>query len=482
MTTAIAPPCDETVGFEDAQKPCTNKTGTLIATILGSSLAFVVGSIVNVALPAMQEAFDTNAAGAQWIINAYLLPVGAFVLIGGALGDHFGRKRLFLLGLSLFTVATVACALAPSLAFLFIARVIQGIGAALLAPNSLAIIADGFSGEARGRAVGTWAAAGAIAGAIAPLLGGWLVDTAGWRWAFGIVIPPALGAFVIGLSALEESRKEQSARAPLDWAGASTATFGLLALIWALTALPIYGVFAVPVLTAFLSGLVLVCAFIFIERKKQARAMMPLSLFESSSFSGISILTLCLYAALGGLIVLLPYMLISVFSYSATLAGAAILPFPLVMALLSRSAGGLAETWGLKRMLTIGPLAVACGFFLFTYVPSTDLSYWLHIFPALFVMALGMAASVAPLTTAVINSVEPDRVGVASGVNNAISRVAGLLATALLGLVLIEAAAGSEQFVSGFRAAAIVGAGLASAGGLVAFVMVGDERKETAES
>ncbi|MEM8772539.1 MAG: MFS transporter [Pseudomonadota bacterium] len=482
MATALAPPCDESVGAHDKSGACANQRGTLIAAILGSSLAFVVGSIINVALPAMQLAFETNSAGAQWIVNAYLLPVGAFVLMGGALGDHYGRKRIFLGGLILFTVATLICAAAPSLELLFAARALQGVGAALLAPNSLAIIADGFSGEARGKAVGAWAAAGAIAGAAAPVIGGWLVDVASWRWAFFIVLPPAIGAFWVGTVAIEESREDKTERAPLDWLGAAAVTFSLIALIWALTAFPQKGVFAPSVMAAFAAGLMLAALFLILEYRKRNRAMMPLSLFANMSFSGISLLTFLLYTALGGLIVLLPYMLIQSFGFSATAAGAAILPFPLIMGLLSRRAGGLSETVGVKRMLTFGPLCVAAGFILFARTPFDSFSYWTDILPALMIMATGMAASVAPLTAAVMNTVDDDHVGVASGVNNAISRTAGLVATALLGLVLINAASGPQELVAGFRNAAIVGAILAALSGAVAFFMIGGNELGSAGS
>jgi len=472
MSTAILPPCDETAGVAGVPTSCTNKRGTLIATILGSSLAFVVGSIVNVALPSMQATFETDAAGAQWIVNAYLLPVGAFVLMGGALGDHYGRKKIFLGGLILFTAATLACALAPALSLLFAARALQGLGAALLAPNSLAIIADGFSDDERGRAVGAWAAAGAMAAAVAPVLGGWLVDLASWRWAFAIVLPPAIGAFFIGLRSIEESRNKSKDMPPLDWTGAASATLGLGALIWSFTAFPQQGITATPVVTSFSVGVFLSLVFLWIEAQKKEKAMMPLSLFRNPSFSGISLLTLFLYAALGGLLVLLPYMLIEAFAFSATAAGAALLPFPLIMAALSRRAGSLAETIGVKPLLIVGPIGVAAGFLLFSRLNNDAFNYWRDVFPALTVMAFGMAASVTPLTTAVMNTVEPSRVGVASGVNNAISRTAGLIATAFLGLVLISVGGNLDELVNGFRNAALVGAALAGASALTALLMI----------
>lgn len=476
MATAIQPPCTERRDRAGSSTSSSgNQTGVLVATVLGSSLAFIVGAIINVALPAMQAEFGMDAAGAQWIVNAYLLPVGALVLIGGALGDHYGRKRLFIAGLCLFTLAALGCALAPSGATLLAARVVLGLGAAMLAPNSLSIIAAAFSGEARGKAVGTWAAAGAIAGAGAPLLGGWIVDLASWRWAFLIVVPIAVVTLIVGLRYVEESRESVTDRTPLDWLGAGLATAALTALIWTMIAAPVRGAFTAPVLVAGLAGVACVIAFLQVEKAKGDRAMMPLALFATSSFIGITLLTLLLYAALGGLIVLLPYMLISSFGYSASAAGAAILPFPLVVGTLSRLSGGLATRIGLRVVLTVGPCAVAVGFLVLSQMPADGMNYWAHIFPGLVVMASGMAISIAPLTTAVMNSVSDDHVGTASGVNNATSRVAGLIATALLGPVLIEAGTGDGAMITGFGVACLVGAGLALASAAASWTLIASD-------
>ena len=490
MTTAFPPPCDEastpgeaaTAGDRGSPAraagppPGDADTGTLVATVLGSSLAFIVGAIINVALPSIQADFGAGAGGAQWIVNAYLLPLGALVLLGGALGDHYGRKRMFLAGLAVFSAGCVACALAPGLAWLLAARVVQGLGAALLTPNSLSIIAAGFSGEARGKAVGTWAAAGAMAGAGAPLLGGWIVDAASWRWAFVVVLPVALLAFVVGLRAIAESREHRDAAAPLDWAGAALATAALAALVWAMIAAPTRGFADPAVIAVAVLGVLLAATFLHLERRKGSDAMMPLVLFATSNFVGISLLTFWLYAALGGLIVLLPYMLITAFGFSASLAGAAILPFPLVLGVLSRLTGGLATRIGLRVALTAGPVAVAAGFGLLSRVPAAQMSYWTDILPGLLVMALGMAMSVAPLTTAVMNSVSDDHVGVASGVNNATARIAGLVATALLGPVLIDAGPDGATLVAGFGVAALVGAGLALASAAASWTLIAPQQ------
>ena len=442
MATATLPPCDET-SRPDASETAggtaaptaepLHETGTIVATVLGSSLAFVVGSIINVALPSMQRDLGTDAAGAQWIVNAYLLPLGALVLIGGALGDHYGRKRLFQTGLIVFTIGCLGCALSPSLPALLAARAVQGVGAALLAPNSLAIIAASFTGERRGKAVGTWAAAGAIAGAVAPVLGGWIVDAANWHWAFLVVVPPAAAAYLVARRSVAESVEDPDDAAPLDWTGAATITLALATLVWALIALPGRGIGDAGVLGALAAGTALAAAFGRVEHARGERAMMPLALFATPAFTGISLLTLLLYAALGGLLVLLPYMLIESFGFGATEAGAALLPMPLIIGTLSRAAGGLAGRIGTRPMLVAGPLVVAAGFALLSGVPSEGFDYWTDVLPGLVTLSLGMATSVAPLTTAVMDSVPDDKVGVASGVNNAISRVAGLVATALLG-------------------------------------------------
>ncbi|MEM9011431.1 MAG: MFS transporter [Pseudomonadota bacterium] len=467
--TTIPYPCEATRETDDRQPDCPDKRGTLIATVAGSSLAFIVGSIINVALPTMQEEFSAGPTGAQWIVNAYLLPLGAFVLIGGAIGDHHGRKRVFQAGMIVFTLACVLCAVAWSFPVLLLGRALEGIGAAMIAPTSLAIIADGFSGKARGQAVGTWAAAGAVAGAIAPLAGGLIVDFAGWRWAFVAVIPIAVLAFITSQRSVRESRAGSEDRAPLDWAGAGLAAIGLLALIWALIALPERGA-TLPVLGAGTAGLVFLALFVRVEALKGDRAMTPLSIFTRRTFAGLSLLTLFLYMALGGLLVLLPYILIQDLGYGATAAGAAILPFPLILGLLSRRmGGGMAERFGTRVLLTTGSLLVAAGFGIFTLVPAENVSYWRNILPGLVMLALGMSASVAPLTSAVLSSVGERYTGIASGVNNAISRIAGLVATAFLGIVLIGSA---DNLSAGFALAAWAGVALAGLSAASAWFLV----------
>ncbi|MDB5367018.1 MAG: transporter [Rhodospirillales bacterium] len=447
-------------------------TATLAATILGSSLAFIDGSVVNVALPTIQSSFGASAAATSWMINAYALPLGALVLLGGAAGDRYGKRRLFVWGTILFTLASMLCALAPTLALLLAGRTLQGIGAAMLMPNSLALLGTVFDGEARGRAIGTWSAVGAIAAAIGPVLGGWLVDVVGWRAIFFINLPIALGAIFLGVRFVEESRSHDAAR--LDWPGASLATAGLASLTWGLT-IASSAKAGSWTFAAIALGIVLLLMFVLVEARRGKRAMMPVKLFGTPTFVGVTVLTFFLYAALGGLFVLLPYLLIRVGGYEATQAGASLLPLPLILGLASRSTGRLAERIGPRPLLTAGPFIAAIGFALFARVSSANVDYWTVIFPALLVLACGMALSVAPLTTTVMSSVDADHTGAASGINNAVARVAGLLAVAALGFVLADGAA--ERFAGNFRMAALVGAGLAALASLSALMLISTTQK-----
>lgn len=477
MTAALREPCHGVAVSGRGSASGFSQRGTLIATVLGSSLSFIDGSIVNVALPAMQAEFDTDGAGVQWIVNAYLLPLSALVLLGGALGDHYGRKRIFLIGLALFSAATLGCALASSLPLLLAARFVQGTGAALLTPNSLAILAAAFSGEARGKAVGTWAAAGAVAGAAAPPLGGLIVDSFDWRWAFAVALPLAAVCWLVASRSIAESRDSAGHRAALDLSGAASATLALAALVFAMIRVPEAGIADRWVVASGGAGVAMLALFVWLERRKGSGAMVPLAIFGSRTFAGISILTLLLYGALGALMVLLPYLLIGGLGYSATAAGAAILPFPLMMGLLSRAMGGAAARVGARRMLTAGPLVVAIGFALFATLSGPAVGYWRGFLPGLVVMALGMAISVAPLTAAVMNAVDQAHVGVASGVNNATARTAGLIATALLGFVLGDLMTEGERAFASFAATCWIAAALAALSALAAAVLIRDDEE-----
>lgn len=418
----------------------------LATTILASSLAFIDGSVVNVGLSAIGATFKGGAADLQWLINAYTLPLSTLLLIGGAAGDHFGRTRLLVIGTTIFALASIACALAPSLPWLLAARAAQGTSAALLMPNSLAILGVAFSGEDKGRAIGIWAAAGAAMAAIGPVLGGWLIDTVGWRSIFYLNVPPAAAAIVLALRYVPNIQRDTKPL-PLDLPGAAIATAALGALTWGLTIGSGHAGWTVTALAWSIGGAALMIAFVLVEKWRGAHAMMPLALFGSATFIGLTLLTLFLYGAMGALMVLVPYLLIKTSGYSGTQAGGALLPFAIILAVLSPLMGRMAGRIGPRLPLTIGPIIVAAGFLLLLRVgPNTN--YWLDAFPAIVVMATGMAGAVAPLTTAVLSSVEERYTGAASGFNSAVARTAGLIATALLGSVL--GAAGSA-LIDGFH-------------------------------
>jgi EmrB/QacA subfamily drug resistance transporter len=410
------------------------KRWILVATVLGSSLTFIDGSALGVALPAIQRDLGAGPAAAQWISNAYLLTLGALVLIGGAAGDRFGRRRVFLIGVVLFALSSIACGLAPTAQLLIAGRATQGIGAALLTPGALALIGATFPRDERGAAFGAWAGAGALFGMVGPLVGGWLADHADWRAIFWINVPLAAITVVVALRAVPESRDE-SARG-LDWLGAVLAVGGLGALIWGLTAAPDLGWIHPGVIAGLAGGAVLLGGFLWAEAK-EAHPMMPLALFRSRVFSGINLLTLLLYFALSGAMFFLPFELIRVHGWSATGAGSAMLPFAAVMGLFSGAAGKLADRFGAKLSLSLGPVLAGGGLVLLALMPP-DAGYVAGPLAGMTVMAVGMTLAVGPLTAAVMGAVKEGHTGVASGVNNAVARIAGLLAIALLGVLLSD--------------------------------------------
>ena len=455
----------------DASRPATTRKSdprwTLVACILASSLSFVDSSVLSVALPAIRSSYGAAAQQVQWVVNAYLLPLSALLLLGGAVGDHFGRRRLLLIGTSIFGLTSLTCALAPSIGILFLARGAQGVGAALLLPNSLALLNAAYSGEKRGRAVGIWAAAGAAAAAVAPLIGGWLVATVGWPAIFYINLPLALGAIVLATRFVRESREAGAGRT--DYAGALLATGGLGGITYALTLWSATRRFSNEALIALAAGIVMLGAFLWVERRRGARAMMPLSLFEGRCFSGLNLLTFLLYGAFGAAMLLIPYGLITSGGYSPLQAGLAMLPLPILMTSLSPIMGGLAARTGPRIPLTAGPFVVAIGMLLARLV-TLQSRYWTEVFPMILVMAAGMTVAVAPLTSAVLGSVEEKHVAMASGLNSAVARTGSLIATALLGAVL--ASKGSQLFAS-FHMAMFMSAGVAAVASLVGLTMLG---------
>lgn len=439
----------------------------LSATILASSLAFIDGSVVNVGLPAIGKALNAGAGDLQWVVNAYLLPLSALLLLGGAAGDRFGRLRLLVIGIVLFALASIGCALAPSVGWLLAGRGWQGVGAALLMPNSLAVLGASFEGEARGRAVGTWAAVGAVAGAVGPVLGGWLIDAVGWRWIFAINLPLAAAAIALAVVAVKDPPRDKEG-APLDTLGGVLATLALGALTWGLTVGSGPGGWTPLAIGVSAAGGVFAAAFIGVEGRRGDRAMAPLALFGSGEFVGLTLLTALLYGALGALLVLVPYVLIRAGGYSAVGAGAALLPFPIILSLTSPLMGGLAGKIGARLPLSIGPLVVAAGFLLALRIDGHG-GYWTEVFPAILVIALGMSGAVAPLTTAVLASVDGRHTGAASGLNSAVARTGGLVATALLGGVL---GASGAALIGAFRLALVICAVACVAAGASAFLLI----------
>ena len=426
MTSAPAPP------WTAAQR------WTVAATVLGSSMAFIDGSVVNVALSAIQSTFTSGVAGSQWTVNAYTLMLAALILTGGALGDLYGRRRVFGLGVVVFAVASVVCGLAPSLGVLLAARTVQGVGGALLIPGSLAMIGASFDDAGRGRAVGLWSAATSATNLLGPVLGGLLVQYLSWRWAFFINVPLALTVLWC-LRGVPESRSEAARR--LDLMGALLVTLGLGLLTFALIQAGQGQGADTTVLAALgATGALLLIAFVVWEQvsgKNGSRApMLPLGLFRSASFSGTNLLTLLLYGALGALTFFLPLNLIGVQGYTPAQAGAALVPLALLLTGLSGFAGSVAGRLGPRLPLTLGPLLCAVSFALFART-SLSGSYWVSFFPATLVLGLGLSVTVAPLVSAVLGSVDTRYSGTASGVNNAVSRTGGLLAVAALGLVIL---------------------------------------------
>jgi EmrB/QacA subfamily drug resistance transporter len=405
----------------------------LAMSVAASSLPFINGSIVNVALPAIRSDLGASAAETQWAVNAFTLPLAALLMLGSALGDRFGRRRVLMTGVVIFGIASLLCATVPTLEALIIGRAGQGVGGALLLPSSLALLNGAHSGEARGRAVGTWASAGAVSGAVAPFAGGWLVETFGWPSVFWLLVPISILAFALAWWKVDEVKRPDDAAT--DYSGAASATLGLTGITLALTFWSASGVGDWRVIASALLGILMLAVFFAIEKRKGDEAMMPLALFGGACVVSRNVLTFLLYGALGAMLLILPYLLIESSGYSPTMAGLVIMPFPIIIGFGSPLMGGLAERIGVRLPLSVGPLIVTGGLLLALRIgPETD--YWTSVFPALVVIGVGMAIAVAPLTSEVMAAVEDSYAGTVSGLNNADSRTGGLIAVALMGGVL----------------------------------------------
>jgi EmrB/QacA subfamily drug resistance transporter len=520
-------PCDAgVISCTRGAAPChpSSQPWVIAAASLGSGMAFLDSTVMNVALPAVQMNLDLSAREVQWVFGAFAVVLAALLLLGGTLGDHYGRRRIFVLGASIFALASVWCALAPGAGQLIAARAVQGAGGALLVPASLAIVGASFEGRARAKAIGLWGALSGLAMAVGPVLGGWLVEDVSWRAAFLISPAMALVAIPITLRHVPESRDPEARR--LDLIGAALATIGLGGLVYGLIESAASGFGAPVALAALLVGAFALWTFVFVERREDD-PMVPPALFRSKNFDGANLVTLLFYMSLTGSLYFVPFLMMQVHGYSAFVTGSVFLPFVAMALLLGRLSGYILAHFGTKVPLVAASLAVALGFVLFAVPGVEQGSYWTSFFPAMVVQGFGMALAITPLTAVALASVEGEHSGLASGVNNAAARVAAPLAVAVLGIFIygafsanlderldgmnlrgevrseieaeqddlgaaeapegVEAATAAhieraidKSFVAGFRTVMVVCVGIALASALAAALLIEDRREQVA--
>lgn len=443
----------------------------LIIAILGSFVAFLDGSVVNVALPAIMRELGGGLASQQWIVDAYMITLGSLILIAGSLSDLFGRRRILTGGLIGFAVASLLCAFAPNAPFLIVSRGLQGIAGALLVPSSLAMIISTFKREAQGKAIGSWTAWTGISFIVGPLVGGFLVDTASWRWIFAInILPTAVTLYLLKLLEMPDSTMD---RTKIDTLGAIMCALGLGGPVFALIEQPRYGWGSPAIWLPFVLGILILAGFIGYEAKNK-QPMLPLSLFKVRNFSVGNVATASIYGGLAVSTFLIVIYLQQVAGYSALRAGFSLLPVTIIMFLLSPRIGALSGRFGSRWFMTFGPLIAGAGFLLMLRV-ETHVAYWTQLFPGIIVFALGLATTVAPLTSAILGVIDPKHAGVASAVNNAVSRIAGLIAIAVIGIVT-----GSTLEVTGFHRAIIVTAVLMIIGGVISGIGIQNHAKSRA--
>ena len=441
----------------------------LTATIATSALVFVDGAAISIALPSIGTSLELDASGLQWVLNAYLLPLAAFSLLGGAVADRFGRQRALAGGTAIFLLASLLCGLAHGLAMLVAARLLQGIGAAILMPSSLALLGQLFSGEKKGVAIGLWSAMAAVASAIAPALAGWLLDLGSWREVFFLNVPLAAAALWLTIAHVPDDVPAVGKK--LDLMGGALAAGALACLIWALTE----GGKGerTQVLEAAVAGVILAAVFVELEGRRRNWAMLPLGLMRSTAFVGITLFTMFLYTALSAILILMPFVLIRAAGYSSLEAGLIFVPLQIVMTIISPLVGGVASKVKARVPLIVGSLLIAAGFGLAVRV-DVGSSYWASVFPAVLLVALGFAAAAAPLTTLVLTSVDELHSGAASGVNSAVTRLAGLVAATLIGSVLSRQGA---SLLEAFRVAMAIGA-IACIGAAASALLIDHDRSK----